>query len=338
MVNVATSQERVYQHLVPLRHLEICPSCVLDEGPLLQLFLGKDKVCLNSNYLLPKHTCVPSHCCRPTEKTIFIIFMLVVACISLALNLLEIYHLGWKKVKQGVTNEFVPDGESLLRSADEHRDLEKIREQTSPSVLECLSTYSSVNVAGSGAEEGRSYSPPEAPLAVMSSPASLKMDGTVFHPDDFLLDAPPSSFCSTSDKVGSGRLTEAEQNWSNMALELRHRNGKNSSYPPPLPSPPNSSSSSSSLSLHEETNPPLPQGEQHSMFPTLPRHTPLYALTPKETTEEPSVASSEVRPDDVTVVTKAEMHWPPASAATDIRKPSRASKSSVRARPDDLAV
>uniref|UniRef100_W5NP61 Gap junction protein n=2 Tax=Lepisosteus oculatus TaxID=7918 RepID=W5NP61_LEPOC len=31
---------------------------------------------------------------RPTEKTIFIIFMLVVACVSLLLNLLEIYHLG----------------------------------------------------------------------------------------------------------------------------------------------------------------------------------------------------------------------------------------------------
>lgn len=72
------------------------------------------------------NTRVPFHCCRPTEKTIFIIFMLVVACISLALNLLEIYHLGWKKVKQGVTNEFVPDGELLVRSADEHRDTEKI--------------------------------------------------------------------------------------------------------------------------------------------------------------------------------------------------------------------
>lgn len=252
--------------------------------------------------------------------------MLAVACISLALNLLEIYHLGWKKVKQGVTNEFAPDGELLLRSTDEHRDMEKIREQTSPSVLECLSTYSSMNVAGSGADEGGTYSPPEASLAVMSSPASLKMDGTAFHPDDFLLEALPASFCSSSDKVSHGQLTEAEQNWSNMALELRN---------PPLPSPPNSSSSSS---LHEETNPPLPQGEQHSMFPTLPRHTPLYALTPKENTEEPPIASSEVPPDDVTVVTKAEMHWPPASAPTDIRKPSRASKCNVRARPDDLAV
>ncbi|KAM8854778.1 gap junction alpha-3 protein [Spinachia spinachia] len=42
---------------------------------------------------------------RPTEKTIFIVFMLAVACVSLLLNLCEIYHLGWKKVKQGVAND-----------------------------------------------------------------------------------------------------------------------------------------------------------------------------------------------------------------------------------------
>uniref|UniRef100_A0A8C9QWF6 Gap junction protein n=1 Tax=Scleropages formosus TaxID=113540 RepID=A0A8C9QWF6_SCLFO len=47
---------------------------------------------------------------RPTEKTIFIIFMLVVACASLLLNLLEIYHLGWKKLKQGMA-EAEPDAE-----------------------------------------------------------------------------------------------------------------------------------------------------------------------------------------------------------------------------------
>uniref|UniRef100_A0A8D0WQC1 Gap junction protein n=1 Tax=Sus scrofa TaxID=9823 RepID=A0A8D0WQC1_PIG len=39
---------------------------------------------------------------RPTEKTVFILFMLAVACLSLLLNVLEIYHLGWKKLKQGV--------------------------------------------------------------------------------------------------------------------------------------------------------------------------------------------------------------------------------------------
>ncbi|XP_029303952.1 gap junction protein, alpha 2 [Cottoperca gobio] len=39
---------------------------------------------------------------RPTEKTVFIFFMLAVACISLLLNLVEIYHLGFKKCHQGL--------------------------------------------------------------------------------------------------------------------------------------------------------------------------------------------------------------------------------------------
>lgn len=266
--------------------------------------------------------------------------MLVVACVSLVLNLLEIYHLGWKKVKQGVTNEFVPDSESLLLGADEPGDAETIPELTSPSVLNCLPAYASMNVVGARAAEGGPYSPTEASPAVMSLPARFKMDGTAFHPDDFLLEAPPVSFYHNGEKVsvGShGQLTAMEQNWSNMALELHNLDGKNSSYPPPLPSPPTSASSSP----QEETNPPLPQGEQHSTFPTLPRHTPLYPLTPEEATmdEEHSAATAPcmVPHDDFTVVTRAQMHQPPP-AATDIRKPSRASKSSVRARPDDLAV
>ncbi|XP_066504819.1 gap junction Cx32.2 protein-like [Hoplias malabaricus] len=39
---------------------------------------------------------------RPTEKTIFIIFMLAVACFSLLLNLVEMYHLGFTKCRQGI--------------------------------------------------------------------------------------------------------------------------------------------------------------------------------------------------------------------------------------------
>ncbi|XP_049425932.1 gap junction alpha-3 protein-like [Epinephelus fuscoguttatus] len=279
---------------------------------------------------------------RPTEKTIFIIFMLVVACVSLALNLLEIYHLGWKKVKQGVTNEFVPDSESLMLGRDEPGDAETIPEQTSPSVLDCLPAYASVNVVGAGAAEGGAYSPTEAsPAVIPVSPNTtrLKMDGTAFHPDDFLLEALPSSYYGDRVRVGShGQLRAMEQNWNNMALELNNVDGKNSSsssYPPPLPSPPTSASSSP----HEEATPPLPQGEQHSMFPTLPRHTPLSPIAPEETSvDEENTSPSMVPHDDFTVVTKAEMHKPPA-AARDIRKPNRASKSSgVRARPDDLAV
>ncbi|KAM7374125.1 hypothetical protein PAMP_006802 [Pampus punctatissimus] len=39
---------------------------------------------------------------RPTEKTVFILFMLAVACISLLLNLVEMYHLGFTKCHQGL--------------------------------------------------------------------------------------------------------------------------------------------------------------------------------------------------------------------------------------------
>ncbi|XP_032878108.1 gap junction alpha-8 protein [Amblyraja radiata] len=36
---------------------------------------------------------------RPTEKTVFVIFMLAVASVSLFLNFIEITHLGWKKIR-----------------------------------------------------------------------------------------------------------------------------------------------------------------------------------------------------------------------------------------------
>lgn len=262
--------------------------------------------------------------------------MLVVACVSLLLNLLEIYHLGWKKVKQGVTNEFVPDRDSLLMGADEPGDAETIPEQTSPPVLDCLPAYASVSVVGAAA--GGAYSSTEASLNPNMANTPIKMDGTAFHPDDFLLEALPASYYGNSKKGSAGQLSAVEQNWSNMALELNNLDGKNSSsssYPPPIPSPPTSNSSSP-----QETTPTPPQEEQHSSYPTLPRNTPLYPLSPQGAAmDEENTAPCTLPYDDFTVVTRAEMHQPPAAAATDIRKPRRASKSSsVRARPDDLAV
>ncbi|KFP86683.1 Gap junction alpha-3 protein, partial [Apaloderma vittatum] len=69
--------------------------------------------------LKPVYQCSRSPCphtvdcfiSRPTEKTIFIIFMLVVASVSLLLNMLEIYHLGWKKLKltPAAPPPFLPD-------------------------------------------------------------------------------------------------------------------------------------------------------------------------------------------------------------------------------------
>ncbi|MEQ2201471.1 hypothetical protein XENOCAPTIV_012914 [Xenoophorus captivus] len=61
--------------------------------------------------LKPMYTCdrppcpnvVNCYISRPTEKTIFIIFMLGVASVSLFLNLIEIYHLGFTKCRQGMS-------------------------------------------------------------------------------------------------------------------------------------------------------------------------------------------------------------------------------------------
>ncbi|XP_004076553.1 gap junction alpha-3 protein [Oryzias latipes] len=60
--------------------------------------------------LKPMYTCdrwpcpnmVNCYISRPTEKTVFIIFMLGVACVSLLLNLVEMYHLGFTKCHQGL--------------------------------------------------------------------------------------------------------------------------------------------------------------------------------------------------------------------------------------------
>ncbi|XP_036623557.1 gap junction alpha-5 protein [Trichosurus vulpecula] len=40
---------------------------------------------------------------RPTEKNVFIVFMLAVGGLSLCLSLAELYHLGWKKAKRHFT-------------------------------------------------------------------------------------------------------------------------------------------------------------------------------------------------------------------------------------------
>lgn len=54
---------------------------------------------------------------RPTEKNIFMIFMLGIAGVSLFLNILEIFHLGVKKIKQSIYgNMHGGDDDSLCRS------------------------------------------------------------------------------------------------------------------------------------------------------------------------------------------------------------------------------
>uniref|UniRef100_A0A4W6DGH7 Gap junction protein n=1 Tax=Lates calcarifer TaxID=8187 RepID=A0A4W6DGH7_LATCA len=65
---------------------------------------------------LPCPNSVDCFVSRPTEKNIFIVFMLVIAGVSLFLNLLEIFHLGVKKIKQSLYGYKYGDDESVCRS------------------------------------------------------------------------------------------------------------------------------------------------------------------------------------------------------------------------------
>ncbi|XP_058469133.1 gap junction protein alpha 10 b [Solea solea] len=63
---------------------------------------------------LPCPNSVDCYVSRPTEKNIFMVFMLVIAGVSLFLNLLEIFHLGVKEIKQSLYG--YGDDESVCRS------------------------------------------------------------------------------------------------------------------------------------------------------------------------------------------------------------------------------
>ncbi|XP_010881140.1 connexin 52.6 [Esox lucius] len=63
---------------------------------------------------LPCPNSVDCFVSRPTEKNVFMIFMLVIAGVSLFLNLLEIFHLGVKKIKQSLSGNKGADDDSLI--------------------------------------------------------------------------------------------------------------------------------------------------------------------------------------------------------------------------------
>uniref|UniRef100_A0A665V2L7 Gap junction protein n=1 Tax=Echeneis naucrates TaxID=173247 RepID=A0A665V2L7_ECHNA len=234
---------------------------------------------------------------RPTEKTIFIIFMLVVACVSLLLNLLEIYHLGWKKVKQGMTNELSPDQE-LLHHADAEPECLASASRTAPSSLSYPPNYTDVT-AGSGA-----FLPPVRPAAVPST-AEFKMDD--LQPEESLSQPSPSSHYYISNNNNHRLATQ--QNWANLATEQQTREMKATS--------PSSSSSTSNDNKQQQ--------EPVDAALLLP-------------TSSWGGRKSEQDEGHVTTTT-VEMHEPPVIVGTDPRRLSRASKSSsIRARPNDLAV
>ncbi|XP_069828141.1 gap junction alpha-3 protein [Dendropsophus ebraccatus] len=139
---------------------------------------------------------------RPTEKTIFIIFMLVVACVSLLLNMLEIYHLGWKKLKQGMTNRYVPD--PACNKADPPSPLPR----TAPPSMAFPPYYTDA-----------AASPPTMQHVYARSPLSdFKMASFAEEAID------PSYFSGHLDH----HALATEQNWANLAVERERKPGSSS--------------------------------------------------------------------------------------------------------------
>lgn len=254
---------------------------------------------------------------RPTEKTIFIIFMLVVACVSLLLNLLEIYHLGWKKVKQGMTNEFAPDHELLHRANTVEPECLASASRTAPSSLSYPPNYTDVT-AGGGA-----FLPP----AAMPS-TEFKMDD--LRQGDSLSQRPPSSHYYISNNNNHRLATQ--QNWANLATEQQTREMKATS-----PSPSSSSSSANNEQRQPVDAALLPPTNNTSVANTSSSGG---GGSPGSASNAGSWGGGQSEPEEGHVTTTTvEMHKPPVVVSTDPRRLSRASKSSsVRARPDDLAV
>ncbi|KAM3861724.1 gap junction alpha-3 protein [Diretmus argenteus] len=257
---------------------------------------------------------------RPTEKTIFIIFMLVVACVSLLLNLLEIYHLGWKKVKQGMSNELNPDRVSLRRAGIAQPECLASASRTAPASLSYPPNYTDVT-AGSGA-----FLPPMG-AAVVPSVAEFKMDD--LQQEEVLHQPSPSSHYYISNNNNHRLATQ--QNWANLATEQQTREMKATS-----PSP-----SSSSTTTNNEQQHPI---DAALLLPTnatnnINNHT-TSSSSPGTASTAGSWAGGKSEPEDVHITTTTvEMHEPPVAVSTDPRRLSRASKSSsIRARPNDLAV
>nr|XP_055072047.1 gap junction alpha-3 protein [Misgurnus anguillicaudatus]XP_055072048.1 gap junction alpha-3 protein [Misgurnus anguillicaudatus] len=226
---------------------------------------------------------------RPTEKTIFIIFMLVVACVSLLLNLLEIYHLGWKKVKQGMTNEFTPDHELLPGSDAPEPESSIASPRTAPPTLSYPPDYTEV-----AASSGAFLQPVSA-----SSTAEFKLDPL----REELEESSPFYISNNNNH----RLA-AEQNWANLATEQQTRERHGAS-----PSPSSSSRSSGNGRRAKDaaqptSTPPSTGGslsggaEEAHVTTTVEMHEPPVIFTDARRLSRASKGSSvRARPSDLSV-------------------------------------
>lgn len=102
---------------------------------------------LDTLYICKRKPCPhPVNCyvSRPTEKNVFIVFMLAVATLSLLLSLVELYYLSWKKLKQRLSRQTANSAAAIRVAAiePEHRSQSCT---PPPDFNQCLNTKGKFN-------------------------------------------------------------------------------------------------------------------------------------------------------------------------------------------------
>ncbi|KAG6924962.1 gap junction protein alpha 3, partial [Chelydra serpentina] len=289
---------------------------------------------------------------RPTEKTIFIIFMLVVACVSLLLNMLEMYHLGWKKLKQGVTNQYRPDPlPTAIAPATIARDSKPVTlPLPSPAVFPTVPPALPDSRAITPLLSSRTVPPYYAEATARAQPATTtslagyptappfseeRHNTATPTPASTPTPIPTPMQAITPYFNGSSQALAAEQNWTNLAVEQQRK-------------PPASSSAASSPPSSIGQQSPKQEAASEQPLPLPPLLPPVAAVTSSSSStslSRGSISKWDVEGEEEATkewlvsaaCTTVEMHEPPL--LIDTRRLSRASKSSSsRARSDDLAV
>lgn len=216
---------------------------------------------------------------RPTEKTIFVIFMLAVACASLVLNMLEIYHLGWKKLKQGVTNHFNPDASEVR-----HKPLDPLSAAANsgpPSVSIGLPPYYTHPACPTVQAKATGF--PGAPL--------LPADFTVVTLNDAQGRGHPVKHCN-------GHHLTTEQNWASLGAEPQTPASKPSSAAS-SPHGRKGLTDSSGSSLEESALVVTPEEGEQALETTVEMHSPPLVLLDPERSSKSS--SGRARPGDLAI-------------------------------------
>ncbi|XP_015250178.1 PREDICTED: gap junction alpha-10 protein-like [Cyprinodon variegatus] len=107
-------------HILTRSLVEVCfilGQCILYGIHLEPLYRCERLPCPNS---------VDCYISRPTEKTIFMFFMIIIAGVSLFLNILEIVHLGVRKIKQTLYGERYTEDDSLVYRSKNKPSLQQL--------------------------------------------------------------------------------------------------------------------------------------------------------------------------------------------------------------------